>query len=159
MVGTHVLEGVRDGGLRLGYAVATKETAAKIRGYKLTFGANVLGLAGISGSLDDPDHLKQEVARNTAVRDYTMDFFRSNGYWVSDAQTNFIFVKTGMTAKAFRDGCAKHKVIVGRDFPPYEKEYARISMGTMDEMQRATEAFRDVLGISATDSGSAGSGM
>lgn len=141
-------------GLRQGYAVATKETAAKIRAYKLTFGANVLGLAAIAGSLDDPDHLKQEVARNTAVRDYTIDFFRSNGYWVSDAQTNFIFVKTGITAKAFREGCAKHKVSVGRDFPPYEKEYARISIGTMDEMKRATEVFREVLGISATDAGS-----
>jgi histidinol-phosphate aminotransferase len=141
-------------GLRQGYGVATKQTAAKLRGYKLTFGANILGLAAVSGALDDPDHLKQEVERNTAVRDYTVDFFRSNGYWVTDAQTNFIFVKTGMTAKAFRDECAKHKVAVGRDFPPYEKEYARISLGTMAEMKRATEVFREVLGISATDADS-----
>ena len=141
-------------GLRQGYGVATKQTAAKLRGYKLTFGANILGLAAVSGALDDPGHLKKEVERNTAVRDYTVDFFRSNGYWVTDAQTNFIFVKTGMTAKAFRDGCAKHKVAVGRDFPPYEKEYARISIGTMAEMKRATEVFREVLGISATDADS-----
>ena len=73
---------------------------------------------------------------------------------MTDAQTNFIFVKTGMTAKDFREACAKHKVNVGRDFPPYEKEYARISIGTMDEMTRATEVFREVLGISATDAGS-----
>lgn len=141
-------------GLRQGYGVATKQTAAKLRGYKLTFGTNILGLAAISGALDDPAHMKKEVARNTAVRDYTIDFFKSNGYWVTNAQTNFIFVKTGMTAKAFRDGCAKHKVAVGRDFPPYEKEYARISLGTMDEMKRATEVFREVLGISATDADS-----
>ena len=141
-------------GLRQGYAVATKQTASKLSGYKLTFGTNILGLAAVSGALDDPDHLKQEVERNTAVRDYTVDFFRSNGYWVTDAQTNFIFVKTGMTAKAFRDECAKHKVAVGRDFPLYEKEYARISLGTMAEMKRATEVFREVLGISATDADS-----
>ncbi len=141
-------------GLRQGYAVATKQTAAKIRGYKLTFGTNILGLAAVSGALDDPAHLKKEVERNTAVRDYTLDFFRGNGYWATDSQTNFIFVKTNMTAKAFRDGCAKHKVTVGRDFPPYEKEYARISLGTMDEMKRATEVFREVIGISATDAGS-----
>ena len=141
-------------GLRQGYAIATKETAAKIRGYMLTFGTNILGLAAISGTLDDPAHLEKEVERNTAVRDYTLDFFRSNGYWTTDSQTNFIFVKTNMTAKAFREGCAKHKVSVGRDFPPYEKEYARISLGTMDEMKRATEVFREVLGISATDAGS-----
>ena len=140
-------------GLRQGWTLATKETAAKIRAYKLTLGTNILGLAAIMGSLDDPDHLKQEVERNTEVRKYTIDFFSSHGYWVSDSQTNFIFAKTNMPAKDFREACAKHKVSVGRDFPPYEKTHARISIGTMDEMKRATEVFAQVLGISATDAG------
>ena len=140
-------------GLRQGYAVGTAATAAKIRSYKLTFGANVLGNAAAMGSLDDPAHIEKEVARNTEVRKFTMDFFRNNGYWVSDSNTNFIFVKTNMHAKDFREACAKHKVSVGRDFPPYEKAYARISIGTMDEMKRATEVFGEVLGISATDAG------
>ncbi len=141
-------------GLRQGHAVATKKTAAKFRPYKLTFGTNILGLAAIMGTLDDPDHLKQEVARNTKVRKFTLDFFRNNGYQTTDSQTNFIFVKTNMPAKDFREACAKHKVLVGRDFPPFEKTHARISIGTMDEMKRATEVFREVLGISATDAGS-----
>ena len=34
---------------------------------------------------------------------------------------------------------------VGRDFPPYEKTHSRITLGTMDEMRRATAVFRDVL--------------
>ena len=140
-------------GLRQGYAIANTETANKIRSYKLTLATNVLGAAAIDGSLNDPAHLKQEVARNQAVRDFTTNFFRSNGYWVSDSQTNFIFAKTNMTAKAFRDGCAKHNVQVGRDFPPYEKTHARISLGTMDEMKRALEVFRSVLGVRSTDSG------
>jgi histidinol-phosphate/aromatic aminotransferase/cobyric acid decarboxylase-like protein len=58
-----------------------------------------------------------------------------------------------MPAKQFREGCAKLKVQVGRDFPPYEKTHARISIGTLDEMKRATEVFRQVLGASPTDSG------
>jgi histidinol-phosphate/aromatic aminotransferase/cobyric acid decarboxylase-like protein len=35
--------------------------------------------------------------------------------------------------------------MVGRDFPPFEKTHARISVGTMDEMQKATDVFRNVL--------------
>jgi histidinol-phosphate/aromatic aminotransferase/cobyric acid decarboxylase-like protein len=35
--------------------------------------------------------------------------------------------------------------MVGRDFPPLEKQWARISIGTMEEMQKATETFRKVL--------------
>jgi histidinol-phosphate/aromatic aminotransferase/cobyric acid decarboxylase-like protein len=50
-----------------------------------------------------------------------------------------------MTAAAFRDACAKDGIMVGRDFPPLEKQWARISIGTMDEMQKATDTFRKVL--------------
>ena len=140
-------------GLRQGWTIAKKETAAKMRAYKLTLGTNILGLAAVMGALDDPEHLKIEVKRNTEVRKYTVDFFRSHGFWVADSQTNFIFAKTNTPAKDFREACAKHKIIVGRDFPPFEKTHARISIGTMDEMKRATKVFTDVLGLSSTDAG------
>ena len=138
-------------GLRQGYAVGGPATVGKLAAYKLTFGTNVLGLAAVSASLDDPAHLTKEIARNAEVRKYTLDFFRNAGFWATDSQTNFIFVKTNMPAKQFREGCAKFKVQVGRDFPPYEKTHARISIGTMDEMKRATEVFRQVLGTAPTD--------
>ena len=48
-------------------------------------------------------------------------------------------------AADFRDACAKENVLVGRDFPPYEKSHARISVGTMDEMQRAVKTFERAL--------------
>jgi histidinol-phosphate aminotransferase len=141
-------------GLRQGYAIAGKETAETLRGYKLTFGTNILGLSAVRASLDDPAHIKQEAARNTEVRKYTLDFFRNAGFWATESNANFIFVKINRPAKDFREACAKFGVQVGRDFPPYEKTHARISIGTMDEMKRATEVFRQVLGMSATDAGS-----
>jgi histidinol-phosphate aminotransferase len=145
-------------GLRQGYAIGGEETAAKLRAYKLTFGTNVLGLAAVVSSLDDPDHIKREVERNTEVRKYTLDFFRNAGISTTDSQTNFIFAKINMPAKDFRDACAKFNVHVGRDFPPYEKAYTRISMGTMDEMKRATEVFRQALGMASTDAAASRSG-
>jgi histidinol-phosphate/aromatic aminotransferase/cobyric acid decarboxylase-like protein len=45
----------------------------------------------------------------------------------------------------FRDACRVHGVAVGRDFPPMEKTYARISLGTMDDMQKAMVVFKQVL--------------
>ncbi|MGH9319253.1 MAG: pyridoxal phosphate-dependent aminotransferase [Vicinamibacteria bacterium] len=140
-------------GLRQGYTVGGRETAEKLAAYKLTFGTNVLGLAAVMASLDDPDYIAKEIARNSEVRKFTIDFFQDAGYSATNSQTNFIFVKTNMPAKDFREACEKFKVQVGRDFPPYEKTHARISIGTMDEMKRATEVFRQVLGMSATDSG------
>ncbi|MEE9263892.1 MAG: aminotransferase class I/II-fold pyridoxal phosphate-dependent enzyme, partial [Vicinamibacteria bacterium] len=143
-------------GLRQGYAVGGKETIDKLRSLKLTFGTNVLGMAAAVGALDDPGHIEQEVVRNTETRKYTLDFFRRAGYRATDSQTNFIFVDLGLPAKKFREACEKYKVKVGRDFPPYEKTHARISIGTMDEMRRATDVFQQVLGSSATDSSGQG---
>ena len=138
-------------GLRLGYAVGGKGTVDKLRALKLTVDTNILGMAAAMGGLDDDAHIEKEVARNTAARKYTLDFFRRAGYQATDSQTNFIFVNLGRPAKEFRKACEKYKVNVGRDFPPFEKTHARISIGTMEEMRRATEVFQQVLGPSATD--------
>ena len=54
------------------------------------------------------------------------------------------------------DACAAKGVMVGRDFPPLEKTWARISLGTMDEMQKATEVFRSVLKPTTTTSSGKG---
>ncbi len=80
------------------------------------------------------------------------------GYPSAESQGNFIFTDIGktMTAAAFRDACAKHGVMVGRDFPPVEKQWARISLGTMEEMQKATDVFRSVLKPSTTTSSGKG---
>ena len=138
-------------GLRQGYAVGSKETVGKLRALKLTLDTNMLGMAAAMGALDDDAHIEEEVARNTAARKFTLDFFRRAGYEATDSQTNFIFVNLGRPAKEFREACEKYKVKVGRDFPPFEKTHARISIGTMEEMRRATEVFQQILGASATD--------
>ena len=53
----------------------------------------------------------------------------------------------GRPAKEFREACAERGIMVGRDFPPYENTHARISIGTLEEMQRATAVFAEVLGL------------
>ena len=44
-------------------------------------------------------------------------------------------------ARGFREVCAKQGILVGRDFPPYEKTHCRISIATMEEMQKAVKVF------------------
>jgi histidinol-phosphate aminotransferase len=119
---------------------------------------NTFGVAAAVASLKDPQHIKEESARNKAVRDFTVKALADLGYTATDSQTNFIFTDIGktMTAAAFREGCAAKGVMVGRDFPPLEKQWARISLGTMEEMQKATEVFRSVLKSSTTTSSGKG---
>jgi histidinol-phosphate/aromatic aminotransferase/cobyric acid decarboxylase-like protein len=77
------------------------------------------------------------------------------GFKGTDSQANFIFVNLQRPAAQFRDACRTAGVMVGRDFPPYEKTHCRISIGTMAEMQRAVDAFKKVLG-STTNTASRG---
>jgi histidinol-phosphate aminotransferase len=134
-------------GVRIGYAIAQTETLRKLARYRMPYNVNTFGVAAAVASLKDPDHIKQEAARNQQVREFTMKALKDLGYESTDSQTNFIFTDIGktMTAAAFRDACAKDGILVGRDFPPLEKQWARISIGTMDEMQKATDVFRKVL--------------
>ena len=62
------------------------------------------------------------------------------------SQGNFIFVDIGRpAARVPRRPAPTQWVNVGRDFPPFEHIHVRISIGTMAEMKRATDVFREVL--------------
>ena len=134
-------------GVRIGYAIADAPTMRKMSAWRIPYNVNTFGVAAAVASLKDPAHIKEESARNKAVREFTIKALADLGYKSTDSQTNFIFTDIGktMTAAQFRDACAAKGVMVGRDFPPLEKQWARISLGTMDEMQKATEVFRSVL--------------
>src|SRR5436190_2003232 len=145
-------------GVRIGYAIGDAATAKKMAAYKMPYNVNTFGVAAAVASLKDPAHIKAESARNKAVREFTVKALADLGYTATDSQTNFIFTDIGktMTAAAFREGCVAKGVMVGRDFPPLEKTWARISLGTMEEMQKATEVFRSVLKSSTTTSSGKG---
>ena len=139
-------------GVRIGYAMGDAATIKKMSAYRMPYNVNTFGVAAAIASLKDPQHIKEEAARNKAVRDFTVKALADLGYPSADSQTNFIFTDIGktMTAAAFREACAAKGVMVGRDFPPLEKTWARISLGTMEEMQKATDVFRSVLKPAAT---------
>jgi histidinol-phosphate aminotransferase len=131
-------------GLRLGYAIATKETIAKMAGFQLGSNTSQLALAAAAASLGDPAHIAAEVARNHDVRAFTRKFFAGLGLTMSAGQANFMMVDVRRDAKAFKAACLAHNVAIGRPFPPLTNQ-ARLSFGTMPEMQKAVEVFKAVL--------------
>lgn len=142
-------------GVRIGYAIGQAATIAKMARWRMPYNVNTFGVAAAIASLKDPAHIKEEAARNTAVRDFTVKTLADLGFHSADSQTNFIFTDIGktMTAAAFRDACAKQGIMVGRDFPPLEKQWARTSIGTMEEMQKAAAVFKSVLRSTSTAAG------
>ena len=132
-------------GLRLGYAFGQPATLKKLSTAWGLGSVNVLTAAAGAATLKDAAHMDAERAENKRVRDFTVGAFKEMGYTGSSSNTNFVFVNIGRPAAAFRDACAKRNVHVARDFPPLEKTHARITIGTMDEMRKAVDVFREVL--------------
>jgi histidinol-phosphate aminotransferase len=141
-------------GLRQGYAIAHPETIKKMRQWVGSGGAgslNVFGMAaGTVAIQQDAAFTTNERNRNKAVRDMTTKWFADRGMKPTDCQANFMFVNIGTPAKAFREACRAKGVMVARDFPPFAQTHARISLGTMEEMQKAVQVFGEVLGKKST---------
>ena len=140
-------------GMRLGYAVGQKEAIAKLGRWTMPYNGNALVVAAGVASIEDEAQIDRERRRNTDVRKFTTDFFRNNGFKTSDSQANFVWVNLRRPAKEFAQACEKQGILVGREFPPFEKTHSRISIGTMDEMQKAVGVFKNVLGLTTTTAG------
>jgi histidinol-phosphate aminotransferase len=133
-------------GLRMGYAIGQPETVRKVgNAWGLGSINELQAVAGIA-ALGDKAHMQWEKMENKRVRDWTQAQFRAMGFETPESDTNFIFVNIRRPAVEFRDGCRALGVEVGRDFPPMEKSYARISLGRMEDLEKAMPIFKQVLG-------------
>ncbi len=132
-------------GLRVGYAVGQEDTVSRIPAAWHLGSMNTLSASAASASIEDTAHIEAEVAENARIRDMVMSTFREWGYDGPDVHTNCVFVNLGRPASWFRDECLARGVRVGRDFPPFEDRYSRITLGTAEEMEQAMEVFKEVL--------------
>ncbi len=133
-------------GVRIGYAIGQPDTMSKVgRAWGLGSLGDLQAVAGIA-ALKDTAHMDWERQENRRIREWTLSQFKAMGYDAPDSQTNFVFVNLRQPAAGFRDACRAQGVAVGRYFPPMEKTHTRISLGTMEDMQRAMAVFKQVLG-------------
>ena len=133
-------------GLRIGYAVGHRDSIAKMRAWDADGAVNVLGLSAARAALTQSPTSSRPRASATPRRARSPPkWFADRGYTPTDSQTNFLFVDIKRPARGFREVCAKQGILVGRDFPPYEKTHCRISISTMEDMQRAVKVFEQAL--------------
>jgi histidinol-phosphate aminotransferase len=132
-------------GLRIGYAIAHKDTIKKMAQWEGGGNISYLSMmAALEAIGQDDAFIERERARNAEAREFTRKFFHDLGYHDSESQTNFLFVDVRMPIQDFAAACRKQGVRVARPFPP-RLTSARISIGTMEEMRTATQVFAKVL--------------
>ena len=136
-------------GLRIGYAIAHEDTVKELSKFHMGNAVSELELcrrhrSASAGTRAIRASFPNEQKRNDEARSFKRKWFHDHGYEDTEAQSNFLFVDVQMPIEDFQGACRKEGVRVGRPFPPLWT-HCRISVGTMDEMQRAVKVFDKVL--------------
>lgn len=129
--------------MRLGYAVARADIIQQMRPFSIG-SINVLVKHGGVASLKDTAaqaEVKQKVA---SIRTKVSNDLRAYGYDVIPSETNFFMVHLGRQVQPVIEEFRQKEIIVGRPFPPM-LEHLRVSVGTAEEMDRFTAAFKQIV--------------
>jgi histidinol-phosphate aminotransferase len=138
-------------GMRLGYAVATRDQLAVLRPYA-TGSVNACVRWGGAAALADK-------ANEDKVRTITIDLrrkavaeLRTLGYESIPSEANFFMVHLKRPVQPVIEEFRKKNILVGRPFPPLN-ESLRVSVGTPDEMARFMVAFKAIMGPARATNG------
>jgi histidinol-phosphate aminotransferase len=121
-------------GMRMGYGVAAKDTAAQMRKQRLQDSLNVFVMRCALVSMDDAAAHQHAVRRNAADRDEFMRQAAARKLKPIPSSANFVMMETGRPIQTLIDYFAKKGIKIGRPFPPLDT-YARISLGTSEQMK------------------------
>jgi histidinol-phosphate aminotransferase len=131
-------------GMRLGYAVASRENADALRAHAPWNNANGAVLAAALASLDDQAHVADQRRRLNATRGWLCRELAREGRRFIPSHANFLMIDVGTDVQpliaAFRD----RGLLVGRRFPSLPT-WLRVSVGTEGEMQAFLRALRALV--------------
>lgn len=131
-------------GVRVGYAVGQRSTLAALMPRLNPLRFSCLSTTGALTALDDPSHVAGERSANREARAFTARTFTDAGYEPVASEANFLMVNVRRDIRGFQAACRERGISIARPFPPL-LTYARVTIGTMDEMTRAAAVFREVL--------------
>ncbi len=132
-------------GLRVGYVVAQAETLEIIQ--KITRGGMGISLPSVyaaMASMDDITFKNKSRTLNKECREYVYENLKRMGFEYVPSFTSFIIFPIEMEGKGFLEKMTAEGVGV-RAFQIYDKNWCRVSMGTMAEMKLFTAALEKVL--------------
>ncbi|MEM8567025.1 MAG: histidinol-phosphate transaminase [Bacteroidota bacterium] len=132
-------------GLRVGYVVAQETTLQEIQ--KITrsgMGISYPSVMAASASLNDVDFQQKSQKLNSEARAYLYKSLDSLGFEYLKSHTSFVLFPIEMEGKSFLKKMQSQHVAV-RAFEINDRNWCRVSMGTLDEMKLFIEALSSVL--------------
>jgi histidinol-phosphate aminotransferase len=131
-------------GMRLGYAVGTKETIARMNQQTLQDNCNAPVLAAALVSLGDTDYVASCRNRINHTRQWLTGELARDSRSFTDSQANFLMIRLGSSVQPVIDQFHARGILVGRRFPSMN-DYLRVTIGTQPEMELFLAAFRAIV--------------
>ena len=144
-------------GMRVGYLVGHPDALAIVRAKTSSGTLSAISAAAALASFEDQAYLANQKKLNTEARAFTRKSFVDAGYNVLPSEGNFIMVDVKREAAVYQQMCRDAGVAIARPFPPLIN-FARITVGTMDEMQKALPMMIPLLSAPAKTSAPAAPG-
>lgn len=121
-------------GMRIGYGLAPKEIADRLKKFRMTW-FNSLGVNAAIAAYRDQDFIKMSREKNARVRDFLYREFSRMKLPHARSQGNFIWVRVGAENRDLADKMRPAGLLVRTALPPHQN-WARITIGTAEQMKR-----------------------
>ncbi|MEM1123523.1 MAG: histidinol-phosphate transaminase [Bacteroidota bacterium] len=132
-------------GIRVGYIVALPSTLEKIQAVtRSNMSMNVTAVKGAMASMKETAFLESCRVKNKECREYTVAELKKLGYEPLPSHTSFVLFPIAIEGREFLQRMFGESIGV-RAFQIFGDSYARVSIGTMDEMKLFVDAFKKVM--------------
>ncbi len=128
-------------GIRLGYALAHRRTALRLRRHHVRNNANHFAIVAGLASLGAHDFVRRSLQVNTRGKEILYACLRELGLDYLPTHTNFVMHRITGDLNAYRERMRERGIRVGRPFPPM-LDHNRLSIGLPEEMERFAETLR-----------------
>ncbi|MEP6735094.1 MAG: histidinol-phosphate transaminase [Chryseolinea sp.] len=131
-------------GLRVGYIVAQPEFIKTIDPYTSGMvSISATSSAAASATYNDKEFLAEALKKTIASKEYLYSVLKKEGYDYIPSVANFVMFPVNMDAERFTEEMMKRGVGV-RPWKFESKEWCRVSIGKMEEMEIFAQAFKQI---------------
>ncbi|WP_313270735.1 pyridoxal phosphate-dependent aminotransferase [Epilithonimonas vandammei] len=124
-------------GARLGYAIGHSGTIKNLKKLQSWSGAeiSVVTMAGAIAALEDQEFITKVLNSNQKVKDFTVSEFNKRGIKTIASSANFVYFSLENYKEDYFKKLKDAKILGGKTYEE-EGKWTRISLGTMEEMER-----------------------
>lgn len=130
-------------GLRVGYIAAQKSMIDILEKYSSDGAISSPSIAAAMASFKEQPYCGEIIKNTQASKTYLYSVLKAEGYDYIPSSTNFVMFPIKMDGKKFAEEMMKRGVGL-RYWKMNGKDYCRLSIGRMDEMEAFAKAFKEI---------------